>query len=159
MTLAERLSEYVRAAFSGIYIRSHEHDDAIATLIEVAREAAEAPEDVRGEKGGEEEDGPQKECAAESGRLTDDVERLQLAELIGSEQRDGGVTGEAVAEWFEGARAGDFVGRDADARQGADIGEGAGDVVEFARNEIARGGVGEKRSERWEEIFAGVEGV
>ena len=34
MTLAERLSEYVRAAFSGIWIRTHEADDAI---VEVAR--------------------------------------------------------------------------------------------------------------------------
>ena len=34
MTLAERLSEYVRAAFSGLYVRSHEPDDA---LVEIAR--------------------------------------------------------------------------------------------------------------------------
>ncbi len=38
MTLAERLSEYVRAAFSGIYVRSHEHDDAIAELAGLCRD-------------------------------------------------------------------------------------------------------------------------
>jgi hypothetical protein len=30
MTLAERLSEYVRACFTGLWVQSHEHDDAIA---------------------------------------------------------------------------------------------------------------------------------
>ena len=34
MTLAERLSEFVRAAFTGLWVQSHEHDDAI---VEVAR--------------------------------------------------------------------------------------------------------------------------
>jgi len=38
MTLAERLSEYVRAAFSGIYIRSHEHDDAVAEIAALCRD-------------------------------------------------------------------------------------------------------------------------
>ena len=38
MTLAQRLSEYVRAAFSGIYIRSHEHDDAIAEIARLCRD-------------------------------------------------------------------------------------------------------------------------
>jgi SpoVK/Ycf46/Vps4 family AAA+-type ATPase len=38
MTLAERLSEYVRAAFSGIYVRSHEHDDAIAEIARMCRD-------------------------------------------------------------------------------------------------------------------------
>ncbi|WP_435011920.1 AAA family ATPase (plasmid) [Tundrisphaera lichenicola] len=38
MTLAGRLSEYVRAAFSGIYIRSHEHDDAIAEIARLCRD-------------------------------------------------------------------------------------------------------------------------
>src|SRR5882757_4184570 len=38
MTLAERLSEYVRATFSGIYIRSHEHDDAIAEIAGLCRD-------------------------------------------------------------------------------------------------------------------------
>jgi ATPase family associated with various cellular activities (AAA) len=38
MTLAERLSEYVRAAFSGIYVRSHEHDDAIAEIARLCRD-------------------------------------------------------------------------------------------------------------------------
>ena len=34
MTLAERLSESVRACFTGIWIQSHEHDDA---LLEIGR--------------------------------------------------------------------------------------------------------------------------
>src|SRR5437870_1293953 len=34
MTLTERLTELVRAAFSGIWVQSHEHDDA---LVEIAR--------------------------------------------------------------------------------------------------------------------------
>jgi hypothetical protein len=38
MTLAERFSEYVRAAFSGIYVRSHEHDDAIAEIARLCRD-------------------------------------------------------------------------------------------------------------------------
>ncbi len=38
MTLAERLSEHVRAAFSGIYVRSHEHDDAIAEVARLCRD-------------------------------------------------------------------------------------------------------------------------
>ena len=38
MTLAERLSEYVRAAFSGIYIRTHEQDDAIAEIARLCRD-------------------------------------------------------------------------------------------------------------------------
>jgi len=29
MTLSERLSEYVQACFTGIWIESHEHEDAI----------------------------------------------------------------------------------------------------------------------------------
>src|SRR4051794_38072444 len=38
MTLAERLSELVRAAFSGIYIHSFEHDDALAEIARLCRE-------------------------------------------------------------------------------------------------------------------------
>ena len=38
MTLAERLSEYVRAAFSGLYVVSHEHDDAIAEIARLCRD-------------------------------------------------------------------------------------------------------------------------
>ena len=38
MTLAERLSEYVRAAFSGLYVHSHEHDDAIAEIARLCRD-------------------------------------------------------------------------------------------------------------------------
>ena len=37
MTLAERLSEYVRAAFSGLWIRSFEHDDAVAEIAGLCR--------------------------------------------------------------------------------------------------------------------------
>jgi hypothetical protein len=37
MTLAERLAEYVRAAFSGLYIRSQEHDDALEEIAGLCR--------------------------------------------------------------------------------------------------------------------------
>jgi hypothetical protein len=37
MTLSERLSEYVRAAFSGIWVQSHEHDDAVAEIVQLCR--------------------------------------------------------------------------------------------------------------------------
>ncbi|MFO0846891.1 MAG: hypothetical protein U0797_31755 [Gemmataceae bacterium] len=37
MTLAERLSEYVRACFSGIWVQSFEHDDAIAEIAGLCR--------------------------------------------------------------------------------------------------------------------------
>ncbi len=37
MTLAERLSELVRAAFSGIYVVSREHDDAVAEVAGLCR--------------------------------------------------------------------------------------------------------------------------
>jgi hypothetical protein len=38
MTLAERLSEYVRAAFSGIWVQSHEHDEAVHEIAQLARQ-------------------------------------------------------------------------------------------------------------------------
>jgi hypothetical protein len=37
MTLAERLSEYVRACFTGIWIESHEHDDALSEIAGLCR--------------------------------------------------------------------------------------------------------------------------
>src|SRR4051794_16117337 len=37
MTLAERLSEYVRACFTGIWVRTHEADDAIAEIAGLCR--------------------------------------------------------------------------------------------------------------------------
>jgi hypothetical protein len=37
MTLSERLSELVRAAFSGLYVVSHEHDDAVAEIAALCR--------------------------------------------------------------------------------------------------------------------------
>ena len=37
MTLSERLSEYVRACFTGIWIQSAEHDDAIAEIAHLCR--------------------------------------------------------------------------------------------------------------------------
>ena len=37
MTLAERLAEYVRACFTGLWIQSHEHDEAIAELGQLCR--------------------------------------------------------------------------------------------------------------------------
>ncbi len=40
MTLAERLSELVRAAFSGLYVHSAEHDDALAEIAALCRDQA-----------------------------------------------------------------------------------------------------------------------
>jgi hypothetical protein len=38
MTLAERLSEFVRAAFTGLWVQSFEHDDAIAEIARLCRQ-------------------------------------------------------------------------------------------------------------------------
>src|SRR4051812_30760743 len=38
MTLSERLLELVRAAFSGIYVVSHEHQDAVAEIARLCRQ-------------------------------------------------------------------------------------------------------------------------
>jgi hypothetical protein len=38
MTLSERLGEYVRAAFSGLWVRSFEHDDAVAEIAALCRD-------------------------------------------------------------------------------------------------------------------------
>ena len=38
MTLTERLTELVRAAFSGLWIQSHEHDDCIAEIATLCRD-------------------------------------------------------------------------------------------------------------------------
>ena len=38
MTLSERLSEYVRACFAGIWVQSSEHDDAIAEIARLCRQ-------------------------------------------------------------------------------------------------------------------------
>jgi hypothetical protein len=35
MTLAERLSEYIQACFSGIWVESHEHEDALAEIAQL----------------------------------------------------------------------------------------------------------------------------
>jgi hypothetical protein len=37
MTLSQRLAEYVRACFTGIWIQSHEHDDALAEIARPCR--------------------------------------------------------------------------------------------------------------------------
>jgi hypothetical protein len=37
MTLTERLSEYVRACFTGIWIESHEHHDALLAIAQLCR--------------------------------------------------------------------------------------------------------------------------
>src|SRR5438477_4959126 len=38
MTLAERLSEFVRAAFTGLWVQSFEHDDATAEIARLCRQ-------------------------------------------------------------------------------------------------------------------------
>src|SRR3954465_9201874 len=35
MTLSERLSEYIQACFTGIWIESHEHEDAIQEIAQL----------------------------------------------------------------------------------------------------------------------------
>src|SRR3954447_26050478 len=37
MTLAERLNEYVRACFTGLWVRTHEADDATAEIAALCR--------------------------------------------------------------------------------------------------------------------------
>ncbi|MHB1038181.1 MAG: AAA family ATPase [Pirellulales bacterium] len=38
MTLSERLAEYVRACFTGLWIESHEHEDALAEMARMCRQ-------------------------------------------------------------------------------------------------------------------------
>jgi hypothetical protein len=38
MTLSQRLSEYVRACFSGLWIESHEHEDALAEIAQLCHQ-------------------------------------------------------------------------------------------------------------------------
>src|SRR5450755_1102178 len=38
MTLSERLSEYVRACFTGLWIESHEHEDALLEMAQLCRQ-------------------------------------------------------------------------------------------------------------------------
>ena len=38
MQLTQRLSEYVRACFTGIWIESHEHPDALAEIAGLCRQ-------------------------------------------------------------------------------------------------------------------------
>jgi len=38
MTLSERLAEYVRACFSGLWLQSHEHDDAIQEIARLCHD-------------------------------------------------------------------------------------------------------------------------
>src|SRR5947199_7335655 len=37
MSLSQRIEELIRAAFSGIWVQSHEHDDAVSEIAELAR--------------------------------------------------------------------------------------------------------------------------
>src|SRR5579872_2331280 len=37
MTLSQRLAEYVRACFTGLWIESHEHDDALSEIAQLCR--------------------------------------------------------------------------------------------------------------------------
>ena len=38
MSLAQRLNEYVSACFTGLWIESHEHDDALREIAQLCRE-------------------------------------------------------------------------------------------------------------------------
>src|SRR5689334_1377793 len=37
MTLAQRLKEYISACFTGLWIESHEHEDALVEIAELCR--------------------------------------------------------------------------------------------------------------------------
>ena len=37
MTLSERVSEYVHACFTGLWIESHEHEDALVEIAKLCR--------------------------------------------------------------------------------------------------------------------------
>ena len=37
MTLAEQLSEYIRACFPGVWIQSYEHEDALGEIAQLCR--------------------------------------------------------------------------------------------------------------------------
>ena len=38
MQLAQRLTEYISACFTGLWIESHEHDDALREIAQLCRE-------------------------------------------------------------------------------------------------------------------------
>ena len=38
MSLTERLAEYVRACFTGLWIESHEHQDALVAIAQLCRQ-------------------------------------------------------------------------------------------------------------------------
>ena len=38
MNLAERLREYIQACFTGLWIESHEHEDALAEIAQLCRD-------------------------------------------------------------------------------------------------------------------------
>ncbi|MGD0900057.1 MAG: hypothetical protein ABR915_19660 [Thermoguttaceae bacterium] len=38
MALSQRLAEYISACFTGLWIESHEHDDALAEIAQMCRE-------------------------------------------------------------------------------------------------------------------------
>mgnify|MGYP001045610807 CR=1 FL=1 len=38
MTLVSRLQEYIAACFTGLWVQSHEHDDALAEIAQMCRD-------------------------------------------------------------------------------------------------------------------------
>ena len=38
MTLTQRLTEYISACFTGLWVNSHEHDDALAEIAQLCRD-------------------------------------------------------------------------------------------------------------------------
>jgi hypothetical protein len=38
MPLAQQLTEYISACFTGLWVESHEHDDALAEIAQMCRE-------------------------------------------------------------------------------------------------------------------------
>ena len=43
MSLNERLVEYVQACFTGLWIQSHEHEDALSEIAQMCRDARRPP--------------------------------------------------------------------------------------------------------------------
>ncbi len=112
-----------------------QHDRRQKDLI--AREAANAPPQVRQQQCREKQTCPQTKGALKFSRTPHHEQGLERAQLIARQQGDGGAIAHAFAEMRQRARIPRFIGRDADARDGADIGKPAGGIEYLARHEFA----------------------
>ena len=130
-----------------------EHQDGGQEPL-LAGASAEAPEQVGQQEAGEEEGGPAIERAAKHCRAAHDEQGLQGAQLLAGEQRDGFATAQARAKAGETALVRQFLRGDANACDGADIRQAAHNVIDFARDEVALGGLREHLGEGGQQIFA-----